>query len=114
MAINEDIEGSLTLKVDSAVVEVLLRDVVFVESFGNYVKVVTHDKTYLTLFTTKGIEALLPEPHFIRIHKSYIINKHCLVKVASDAVVVNDHTLPIGKTYKQYFLKIVNRDSSSR
>jgi DNA-binding LytR/AlgR family response regulator len=111
MAINEDIEGYLALKVDSALLDVPLKEIVFVESFGNYVKVVSYEKTYLTLFTTKGIEALLPEQHFIRIHKSYIVNKHCILKVTSDAVVVNDHTLPIGKTYKQYFIKLIDKGS---
>lgn len=102
--------GSLELKVDGELLALHLPDIIFVESFGNYVKVVSTDKTYLTQITTKGIEAILPEEHFIRIHKSYIINRHCIKKIEHDSLVINDITLPIGKTYKQYILKVVGKD----
>jgi len=111
MTAEGDIDGALNLKVEGEFIDIPLREVVFVESFGNYVKVVTHEKTYLTQFTTKGIEALLPEPHFIRIHKSYIINKHNIIKIEHDAVVMSNLVLPIGKTYKQYFLKLISKDN---
>lgn len=109
MTAGEEIDGSLHLKVDGEFFDIPLREVVFVESFGNYVKVVTNEKIYLTQFTTKGIEALLPEPHFIRIHKSYIINKHCILRIDHDTVVMTNLVLPIGKTFRQHFLKLISK-----
>lgn len=110
MATVEDIDGNLELKVNGAIVSIPLREILFVESFGNYVKIVTEAKTYLTQITTKTIEGLLPEVHFIRIHKSYIINKHMIAKIEHAAVVINSILLPIGKTYKQYFFKLVGKE----
>jgi two-component system, LytTR family, response regulator len=110
VATDEDIDGSLELKLAGAIVSVPFREILFVESFGNYVKIVTAAKTYLTQITTKTIEGLLPEVHFIRIHKSYIINKHMIEKIEHDAVVVNSIILPIGKTYKQYFFKLIGKE----
>ena len=111
VATAEGFDGSLELKVDGELVSIPLREILFVESFGNYVKIVTNTKTYLTQLTTKAIESILPETHFIRIHKSYVINKHMIAKIEHDAVVINSILLPIGKTYKQYFLKLVGRES---
>lgn len=105
----EDLEGSLELKVNGAKVSLPLGEILFVESFGNYVKIITASKTYLTQLTTKTIEGLLPELHFIRIHKSYIVNKHMITQVEHDAVAINSILLPIGKTYKQYFFKLINK-----
>jgi DNA-binding LytR/AlgR family response regulator len=110
MLSGQEMEGSIHIKVDGEFLDVPLRDIVFVESFGNYVKVVTVEKTYLTPFTTKRIEVLLPEPHFIRIHKSYIVNKHCILRIDHDSVLVSNLVLPIGKTYKQYFVKMIAKD----
>lgn len=110
VAATEDMDGSLELKVEGAIISIPFSEILFVESFGNYVKIVTAAKTYLTQITTKTIEGLLPEVHFIRIHKSYIINKHMIEKIEHDAVVVNSIILPIGKTYKQYFFKLVGKE----
>lgn len=110
MATDEDVDGGLELKVEGEIVSIPFKEILFIESFGNYVKIVTPAKTYLTQITTKTIEGLLPEVHFIRIHKSYIINKHMIVKIEHDAVVINSILLPIGKTYKQYFFKLVGKE----
>lgn len=109
MAKAEDIEGNIQLRIDGKATDILFCDIIFIESFGNYVKIATTSKTYLAQLTTKVIESLLPEEHFIRIHKSYIVNSHLITKIEHSVVAINSILLPIGKTYKQYFLKMVGK-----
>lgn len=50
-----------------------LQDVMYVEAAGDYLSVFTTEKKYLHKETLGNLENTLPE-HFVRIHKSYIVN----------------------------------------
>jgi DNA-binding LytR/AlgR family response regulator len=51
--------------------------------------------------TMKTIEGLLPANLFLRIHRSYIVSRTCVLKIAPWLVQVNNIELPIGKKYKE-------------
>ena len=55
-------------------VKVLLKDLNWIEGFGDYVKLITETGNILVLSTMKSFMTRLPEDKFFRIHKSYIIN----------------------------------------
>jgi DNA-binding LytR/AlgR family response regulator len=51
--------------------------------------------------------SLLPDPlEFMRIHRSYIVRLDKITKKSSRHVIVNNHKIPIGKTYRGSSLKI--------
>jgi two-component system, LytTR family, response regulator len=77
----------------------------YIEAFGNYLKIHTAGKTYITRLTMQNIIIQLPEPLFCRIHKSYIVNKKFINKVYGNIVSLNDIELPVGTTYKSNLLK---------
>lgn len=63
---------------------------------------------YLTL---SEIEKKLSLKSFIRIHKSFIINKDKIKSINLDQVILEDKTtIPIGKFYKYNFLKLIDSD----
>ncbi len=91
------------LKENKALHKVYFKDVLFLEAFGDYVKVVQKGKTIVTHSTfTKLIESL-PEG-FLRIHKSFSINLAHLSLLSGNQITIDDYTLPIGQTYKQKVL----------
>jgi DNA-binding LytR/AlgR family response regulator len=92
-------------KVSNGVKKVALKEIVYVQSLGNYIKVFTEDRSYITLLTTKEAETALPKTSFIRIHKSFIINIAKVSGYTSESVQVNSIKLPLGKTYKKYFME---------
>lgn len=54
---------------------ILLQDLVYLEGYGNYSYLYTSDgKRYLISKTLKKFADLLDKSHFVRIHKSSIIN----------------------------------------
>lgn len=94
----------IDLKVDGDILSVPFTDIQYFQSLGNYVKVITIHKILLTQITTKEIEDSIPRELFVRIHKSYIVNKHRIERVSEESITIGKHNLPIGKTFKRYVL----------
>lgn len=90
------------VKSDKKLVKVPLDEICYFESLGNYVKVWSDKKFLLTPRTMTGIEEQLPGKHFIRIHKSFIINKKHIHYIEGNLVHLKNGTqLPVGKNYRQ-------------
>ena len=49
--------------------------------------------------TIKTVESELSSRHFLRIHKSYIVNINCVKSIEGNQVKLEDLYLPIGKSY---------------
>lgn len=93
--------NSVTVKVDGYFIEIELDQLLFAQSFGNYVKLHTIKRTYLASITTSELEKCLPEKNFMRIHKSYIVALDKIEATDKDFVVIKNEKLPIGITYKR-------------
>jgi DNA-binding LytR/AlgR family response regulator len=79
--------------------KVLFSDIQFVEALGDYVKVYTLDKTITTLSTFKSFLDNLPSS-FIKTHKSFCVNTNKISQISGNLIVLEDHKIPIGQTYK--------------
>lgn len=80
-------------------------DILFVESIKDYVNIKTEKQEYIVLDTLKSLENQLPE-NFIRVHRSYILNKLHIKSVDSRMIILdNSLEIPIGESYKLNFLK---------
>lgn len=94
------------LKVDRKMVKILLDDILYIESDKDYVKVFTTDSTILTRQTISSVEAMLSENKFFRIHRSYIVSLDRIKSFSNEIVEIGNKELPIGKLYRNSFLKI--------
>jgi len=97
----ETIVNSVSVKVDGYFMDIELDQLLFAQSFGNYVKLHTVKRTYLASITTSEFEKCLPEKNFMRIHKSYIVALDKIEATDKDFVVIKNKKLPIGITYKR-------------
>ncbi|MDE5674321.1 MAG: LytTR family DNA-binding domain-containing protein [Muribaculaceae bacterium] len=82
-------------------VSIFLREILYVEAMEGYVKIFREDGICtVSRITLKNIGSLLPETDFLRIHRSYTINK---TKVRSfnkrEVELKNGHVLPVGRQY---------------
>jgi DNA-binding LytR/AlgR family response regulator len=100
--INENKE--VFVKKESTLVKLKMPDIVYVEALENYVTIVTDDKKFTILYTMKGIENQLPSELFIRIHRSFIVNKKMIRTIYENSLDLNVgnfvRNLPIGKSYR--------------
>jgi DNA-binding LytR/AlgR family response regulator len=93
-------ETFISIKSDSKIYNLKASEITLVESKDDYVKIHLVDgKHLLSKITTKGILEILPK-EFIRVHRSFIINKNHVNNISTYSVMVNNIEVPIGKNYK--------------
>jgi DNA-binding LytR/AlgR family response regulator len=98
----------LLIKADYRVVQISFDDIIFIEGLNEYVKIYTPDKKHITLAAIKDIEQQLPAQEFIRIHKSYLLAKKSIASYNAASVTLrNQTTLPVGRKYKEDFLRVM-------
>lgn len=88
-------------------IKISFHEIVYVEGCKNYVKVVTETRSYLVLFSMKGIEKFLPLYLFKRIHRSFLVSIDKITGFDKDTVYLKDKELPIGHQYKGELEKAV-------
>ncbi|MBQ7415388.1 MAG: LytTR family transcriptional regulator DNA-binding domain-containing protein, partial [Prevotella sp.] len=80
-------------------------DIRYIEAMSEYLKIYLEGepKPIITLLSMKKMEERLPD-HFMRIHRSYIVNLLKIQEVNKNRVIMDANTyLPIGDMYKDAF-----------
>ncbi len=72
-------------------VKVVIEDILFVKADGNYCLITTKEKEYILSVPLKTLEESLPTTHFMRTHRSYVVN---LTKI--EALTDNQEYLTLG------------------
>ena len=92
----------IVLKVDREQRKFQLNDISMLEAYGNYVKVWQGAEMTLVSSTLKQLLQQLPQPQFVQVHKSFIVNKDRIVAVDNAQIRLdgNQH-IKVGKLYKQ-------------
>lgn len=96
----------IILKENKKLFKILFDDILFIEAFGDYVKVITSQNTITTHSTFKNMIESLPS-YFLRVHKSFSVNLNKLEQVSGNRIFIENHHIPIGSTYKENVLKIL-------
>ncbi|MET0462161.1 MAG: LytTR family DNA-binding domain-containing protein [Chitinophagaceae bacterium] len=92
-------------RADRKMIKVMLRDILYIESMKDYIKVITGKETIITKQSISSVEAMLPEREFIRIHRSYIVSLAHIKSFTSEIIEIEKAELPIGKLYRNEVLK---------
>lgn len=101
-------EGFIFLKTEGRkMVKVLLKDIEYAESLGNYLAIHTITKKIIILLTMKELAEKLPAHQFIRIHNSYLVALNKITEVNGNQLQLQKQRLPIGESYKKFFLKAI-------
>jgi len=98
----------LLIKSDKRIFKVNLNEIKYIQSNGDYLKVVTIHKVIVSHQTLKKIVEMLPASEFIQIHKSYIVSLKHISFIEGNQVKVGDEFLPIGITFKENLLDKLN------
>jgi DNA-binding LytR/AlgR family response regulator len=85
-------------------------ELLYLEGYGEYVKVICTSKTYLIRDSLTEFEQRLPEINFLRIHKSYIVNLEKITGFSSIHVLLKGTELPIGRIFREKVLSRLKSD----
>lgn len=106
---NEPEDDALFIKSGPKTYRIEFSDILFVEGMGNYVNFVTADKKITSYLNMQETLQLLPTNGFCRIHKSYIISLKHIDTIEIHQVKIGSHSIPIGKSYRDEFFKVLKR-----
>jgi DNA-binding LytR/AlgR family response regulator len=98
----------LFVRSDKRIERIMLADICYIESMGNYVKIITEQKKVLAYLTLKGIEAQLPSANFIKLHQSYLVNFSKIESLEGNSVKIKDAMLPVGRHYRDALMQMIN------
>ncbi len=88
--------------------KVELAEILFIESVGNYVKIVMESKEIVAYMTLKGMEEQLPAADFVKIHQSFLVNFRRVESVEGNIIGVKNHSLPVSRGYRQDFINRID------
>ncbi|TKC06568.1 response regulator transcription factor [Pedobacter polaris] len=102
-------EEQITIKADKKHILINVNEIYFLESLGNYVKVWQDNSFLLTPRTLSSFEEQLSNALFIRVHKSFILNKKYLRYIEGNMIFLkNGQQVPIGKNYRPFIKQLLD------
>lgn len=105
----EDSEEFLYLKENKKMVKVYLKNILYMESIKDYVKVVTSSKTVVTKQQLGYFESLMDKNKFIRIHRSFIVATDKIDAYSLSGIDIGSTELPIGRKYKEEVIEMLEK-----
>ena len=100
------------IKKGSAFVKVKLNEIIFIEALENYISLYTSDQKYTIHFTMKAMENNLPSGLFIRVHRSFIVNRSNIQAIKDNSLDLQFRNelknIPVGKSYRDYLMNRIN------
>ncbi|NMH88238.1 LytR/AlgR family response regulator transcription factor [Flavivirga algicola] len=89
----------LQIKHDGLPVNISFKSILYIQSFGNYLKIFTDSRMYLITETLINISTLLSK-NFQRTHKSYIANLDRVTKATRTYLQIENNEVPVSAMYK--------------
>ncbi|WP_343694477.1 LytTR family DNA-binding domain-containing protein [Flavobacterium sp.] len=99
------------LKVEYQWVRISFKDILYIESLKDYVKVHLDDsqKALLSLISLKALEEKMPSSKFMRIHRSFIVSLEKINAITKNSIFIGKTEITVGEQYKETFKTIVDK-----
>lgn len=91
----------IVLKANQKLYKVQLNDILYIEGMKEYVVFYTEHQKLVIHASLKSLKTRLPNDQFLRVHKSYIVNKHRVSNMFGNQLAIGDKYIPIGYSYKR-------------
>ncbi len=110
---NQDEKLSIFVKSDYKLIRIELKNILYVEGLKDYVKIYEENtgRPVISLMSMKAMEEMLPADRFMRVHRSYIVQKEKIRIIEHNRIVFGNTYIPIGDSYKQAFQDFLNKRS---
>lgn len=95
----------LFIKVDNKIINLALKDILYIQGMQKYIQIHTKEKKYTTLLSMFKLIESLPSESFFRVHKSFIVNVDNISSIEGNMIRINDDVIPISKGQKESFFK---------
>jgi DNA-binding LytR/AlgR family response regulator len=100
---NSDLQY-LYVRSDYSLHKIPVSDILFIESFADYLDIHIADKKITTRMSLKNVIEKLPQKDFIRVHRSFVVPIKRIEKVRKRTIYITKREIPIGTNYETDFL----------
>ncbi len=101
----------LFVKSEYKLVQVLFDDILYIEGLKDYIKIYVKNETrpIITLMSLKNMEDTLPSDRFLRVHRSYIVQKNKIENINKNRITIAGYEISIGETYRQTLMDEIGK-----
>lgn len=102
---------SIFVKSEYKLVQIELKNILYVEGLKDYIKIYEegNSKPILSLMSMKAMEEMLPASRFMRVHRSYIVQKDKIRIIDRGRIVFGKNYIPVSDSYKQAFQEFLDK-----
>lgn len=106
-AANDTESNRFFIKGDKKHHQIDIDRILYIEAYGNYSKIFLKDEMIVSHDKISSYEALLSNSNFLRVHKSFIVAIDKIKFIEGNRIIVEEHKIPIGQTYKANVNKLL-------
>jgi Response regulator of the LytR/AlgR family len=107
----EEQQTSIFIKSGHRIEKIDFEDIVYIENQRDYVLFhleSTGDPIH-SLISMQSLEKKLPEKLFMRVHRSFIVNKNKIKTIERNCIIFGKVYIPVSDSYKPTFLEFLNK-----
>ena len=90
-------------------VKIHIHDIIYLEALKDYTQIVTGTKKYCVLSSLGNILKEKEFESFIRVHKSFAVQKNYIEQIKAQELIVKSITIPVGRSFKEKLLAITGK-----
>ncbi len=102
------------IKCDTQIEKVLYDDLLYAESMMNYVLLYTATRKMIVYITLKSLEDQLPSGLFVKVHKSFIVNRKKIKSIEGNMISIGSEKITISQNLREKVLNEILRDRMIR
>jgi two-component system, LytTR family, response regulator len=104
---NKNAPDFIFIKTEHKLQRVAYNDILYIEGGKDYITIYTPKERILSLMTLSKLQELLPNPLFLRVHKSWMVAINKIDTVERQRIFIGKNIIPVGDTYKDEFMRVV-------
>lgn len=103
--VESNTEDFLIIKSERRFYKISFDDIRFIEGLKDYVVIYTGNQKLITAMNLKTIHQKIPETIFLRVSKSYVVNKNYIDSFDYHSIFLGENEIPLGDVYRKEFFK---------
>lgn len=105
--IDKTVKKSIMVKEGNRWIPIKIESILYIKSESNYSILYTKSQNIMSLVNLKDLKEKLPS-HFLRVHRSYIVNSNHIEYYTTESVSVDGKSIPVSSKYRQEVKKHIS------
>jgi DNA-binding LytR/AlgR family response regulator len=95
-------------------IKVFFSEITHIQGLKDYAIIHADSGRIVTKGSIKFMQELFHVHSFVRVHKSFIVSKNRINRIAKNKLVIGNHHIPIGRNYKEELEKVLGNDTGKK